>query len=101
MSGTRLDDDQREARLREIEAELDSDLGLDSTPVTAAKPSRKTSAALSGLNTGKIALISLAVAIIARVLGQYLVGLIAGIAGLAFLVFGILWLIGQFSRGDD
>ncbi|MCC7493847.1 MAG: hypothetical protein IT204_15940 [Fimbriimonadaceae bacterium] len=115
MAGERMDSDERAARLREIEAELDAELELDSgtrgrphlepeidpisvaeTAVKVGKAAKKASR-IKEFGFGKLALASLAVGIAVRVLGAYLINLLGFVAMLAFIGFGVLWIIEQLG----
>ncbi|NUQ00066.1 MAG: hypothetical protein HUU35_09465 [Armatimonadetes bacterium] len=98
MGRLSMDENEREARLRELEAELDDELGLASTAgveTTPKKPRRETT-----LDYGKAALYSLGIAL-ATMIGMKLGGLVIGLSLLAAVGFGIMWLVKQVRGGGD
>ncbi len=97
MGRVSTDTEEREAKLRELEAELDSELGIESSTVEVT---RRSSAKATKTGFGHLALYSLGAFVLAKVLGLTLVNLIAGVSFIGFIVFGILWLIGLL-KGED
>lgn len=99
MPESRLDrrSGDSEARLREIEAELDEELGLESEVAIATV---STSSTKPRPSFGKIALGVLG-ALLAWALFGKLVKLIIGLAVIVGLVAAVLWLIGVFRSGRD
>lgn len=92
MSRMSMTQEERDARLREIESGLDDDLGLDDVAVETTVPRK----AKGGLQNGKVALISLAVFLLTRVVGTSVINVVMGVALISAVVFGILWVIGLF-----
>lgn len=87
-----MSQEERDAKLREMEADLDSDLGLDDVTVETTVSKRKK----SELHHGKVALGALGAFVLTQVLGRWALQVIAGVSFIAFVVFGILWLISLF-----
>lgn len=98
MGRLSMDEGEREARLRELEAELDNELGMESTVEVQTSPKKRRRE--MSIDYGKAALYSLGIAL-ATMIGMRLGGLVIGLSLIAAVGFGIMWLVKQFRGGDD
>ena len=94
MGRMSMSESERESKLREMEADLDSELGLDSVSVSETVPTKRAKG--HELHYGKIALGALATFLVTKFLAGVVVRLLLGASVIAFVIFGILWVIGQF-----
>lgn len=96
MSRMSMSQEEREQKLREMETDLESELGLDTVTVDETVTRRKT----GDLQYGKVALGALAAFLLTQVLGRWALQVIAGVSFIAFVIFGILWIISLFKDQD-
>jgi hypothetical protein len=97
MGRMSMSESEREQKLREMEADLDSELGLDSVAVSETETVPTKRARGHELNYGQIALGALATFVLTKILGMWAINVVLGISFIAFVIFGILWVIGQFK----
>ncbi|MBI2301894.1 MAG: hypothetical protein HYU66_23570 [Armatimonadetes bacterium] len=97
MSRNSLDKDEREATLREIESELDAEIGTTTTTTTYTPTKQK-----PGWTFWKVVGAIAAVWVGWRLLGLLLhlaLRLVVPLAMVALLVGGAFWLIGLLKKG--
>ncbi len=86
--------DEREQTLREIEAELESELGVGTTSATSRPVKRRE----DSLNWGGIALGALATYVATKIFGVMLLKLLWFGSVAVFLFAGGVWLWNQFNK---